>query len=108
MQIRCQFLSEISLLVLLSVHVLLLVCHAGTNFILQLYDLYTGRFSKGENHVNSCPDEDQVCLHSLEGRRCGTHGICELTDAFNKQYKCTCKPGYRTAGSGKENCEISK
>ena len=75
---------------------------------LQLYDLYTGQYSKGENHVNGCPDEDMVCLNSLEGPRCGRHGICELTDALNKQYKCTCKPGYRTAGPGKENCDIRK
>ena len=85
------------------------VFHLDVCEFFQLYDLYTGRYSKGENHVNGCPDEDLVCgVNSPEGPRCGKNGICELTDALNKQYKCTCKPGYRPAGPDKENCEIGK
>ncbi|XP_060579771.1 LOW QUALITY PROTEIN: neural-cadherin-like [Ruditapes philippinarum] len=71
----------------------------------ELYDLYTGQYSKGENHVNGCPDEDNVCgINSIDGPRCGEHGTCEVTDMVNEQYKCTCHTGYRSSGPGANDC----
>ncbi|WAR12271.1 CADN-like protein, partial [Mya arenaria] len=53
----------------------------------QLYDLYTGPYSKGENHENGCSDEDEVCgVSSPGGPLCGPHGICELTDMINAHF----------------------
>lgn len=68
----------------------------------QLYDLYIGAFSKGENNVNGCPDEDLVCgVNSFNGPKCGQHGTCEVTDVVNSQYKCTCHSGFRPDNQGK-------
>ncbi|KAH3768206.1 hypothetical protein DPMN_169418 [Dreissena polymorpha] len=67
---------------------------------LQLYDLYTGPYSKGENHANGCAEEEEVCgVNSLDSPKCGPYGSCALTDLTNSQYKCTCRPGYRDQGS---------
>ena len=71
--------------------------------------MYTGQYSKGENHVNGCPDEDHVCgINSLDGPKCGKHGTCEVTDVINEQYKCTCDTGYRSSGPGFDDCSIGK
>lgn len=77
--------------------------------MLQLYDLHTGPYAKGENHRDGCPKEDLVCgVNSAEGSKCGTHGTCEVTDLGKSQYRCTCDSGYRARSNEQPVCDTGK
>ena len=74
-----------------------------------MYDLHTGAYAKGENHVDGCPEEDLVCgVNSPEGSKCGPHGACEVTDLGNAQFKCTCMSGYRPLDKNTKVCDTGE
>lgn len=70
----------------------------------QLYDLYTSFNHPGVNHANGCPAEESACS-SINGRKCGDFGVCQMVTLGQSEVECVCKPGYRPSRPGSSKCD---